>query len=86
MRKAFDANGKYHAFDLNLPRMLPERKDGFLNFGTDAPLTEMGYLQAKLAGNTSLDLSAIGVCEKCFDKFLNCTVWNKNSVEESVLF
>ena len=55
MRRAFDANGKYHQFDLNMPRKVPPRKDGYQKFASDAPLTEMGYLQSKLTGiNMSL--------------------------------
>lgn len=50
MKQAFDVNGQYHPFDLNLPRNLPKRKDGFEMFAFDSPLTEMGYLQSKLTG------------------------------------
>lgn len=50
MRKAFDASGKYRPFDLNLPRNVPKRKDGFEKFASDTLLTEMGYLQSKLTG------------------------------------
>ncbi|KAL3981975.1 Histidine phosphatase (branch 1) family protein [Acanthocheilonema viteae] len=55
MKQAFDTNGRYHQFDLNLPRNLPKRKDGFEMFAYDAPLTEMGYLQSKLTGRALRD-------------------------------
>uniref|UniRef100_A0A0N5ADL7 Protein UBASH3A-like protein n=1 Tax=Syphacia muris TaxID=451379 RepID=A0A0N5ADL7_9BILA len=55
MKRAFDSNGKYRAFDLNLPRLVPKRKDGYQKFANDAPLTEMGYLQAKLTGRSLLE-------------------------------
>lgn len=50
MKQSFDTNGRYHPFDLNLPRNLPKRNDGFEMFASDTPLTEMGYLQSKLTG------------------------------------
>uniref|UniRef100_A0A915PNW7 Uncharacterized protein n=1 Tax=Setaria digitata TaxID=48799 RepID=A0A915PNW7_9BILA len=55
MKQAFDANGRYRPFDLNLPRNLPKRKDGFEMFASDTPLTEMGYLQSKLTGRAFRD-------------------------------
>ncbi|VDK83579.1 unnamed protein product [Litomosoides sigmodontis] len=56
LKQAFDSSGKYHPFDLNLPRTLPKRKDGFEMFASDSPLTEMGYLQSKLTGRALRDL------------------------------
>uniref|UniRef100_A0A914SEZ9 Uncharacterized protein n=1 Tax=Parascaris equorum TaxID=6256 RepID=A0A914SEZ9_PAREQ len=50
MKRAFDASGRYRPFDLNLPRNIPRRKDGYEKFAGDSPLTEMGYLQSKLTG------------------------------------
>lgn len=50
MKRAFDVSGKYRPFDLNLPRNIPRRKDGYEKFASDSPLTEMGYLQSKLTG------------------------------------
>ncbi|VDP11985.1 unnamed protein product [Onchocerca flexuosa] len=55
MEQAFDTNGRYHPFDLNLPRNLPKRNDGFEMFASDTPLTEMGYLQSKLTGRALRD-------------------------------
>ncbi|VDK46349.1 unnamed protein product [Anisakis simplex] len=55
MRRAFDSNGKYRPFDLNLPRNMPKRKDGYEKFASDSPLTEMGYLQSKLTGRALRD-------------------------------
>jgi len=48
--RAFDAQGRYKRFNINMPRTLPNRKDGFQAYATDTPLTEIGYLQAKLTG------------------------------------
>ena len=53
MKTAFDSNGKYTPFDINLPRSLPKRADGWQAFATDTPLTEIGYLEAKLTGYSS---------------------------------
>ncbi|VDM95595.1 unnamed protein product [Thelazia callipaeda] len=55
MKEAFDVDGKYRPFDLNLPRNLPKRRDGFEMFALDTPLTEMGYLQSKLTGRALRD-------------------------------
>jgi ubiquitin-associated SH3 domain-containing protein len=33
-----------------MPRTLPIRRDGHEHFALDTPLTEMGYLQAKICG------------------------------------
>uniref|UniRef100_A0A8R1XY82 Uncharacterized protein n=2 Tax=Onchocerca TaxID=6281 RepID=A0A8R1XY82_ONCVO len=55
MKQSFDTNGRYHPFDLNLPRNLPKRNDGFEMFASDTPLTEMGYLQSKLTGRALRD-------------------------------
>lgn len=48
--KAFDNDGHYKRFNINMPRSLPNRKDGHGNYMADTPLTEMGYLQAKITG------------------------------------
>lgn len=48
--KAFDDDGRYKRFNINMPRSLPGRKDGHHNYMSDTPLTEMGYLQAKITG------------------------------------
>lgn len=42
--------GVYRRFNLNMPTTLPHRKDGFRAYDVDSPLTEIGYLQAKLSG------------------------------------
>ncbi|MFH4974478.1 hypothetical protein AB6A40_001187 [Gnathostoma spinigerum] len=55
MCRAFDQGGKYLPFDLNLPRYLPKRRDGYQAFASDTPLTEMGYLQSKLTGRALRD-------------------------------
>uniref|UniRef100_F1L2L0 Protein UBASH3A homolog n=2 Tax=Ascaris TaxID=6251 RepID=F1L2L0_ASCSU len=55
MKRAFDVSGKYRPFDLNLPRNIPRRKDGYEKFASDSPLTEMGYLQSKLTGRALRD-------------------------------
>ncbi|CAJ0945093.1 unnamed protein product, partial [Mesorhabditis belari] len=55
MKRAFDSNGRYTPFDVNLPRIVPKRKDGWQKFAMDTPLTEMGYLQSKLTGRSLRD-------------------------------
>ncbi|VDP26098.1 unnamed protein product [Heligmosomoides polygyrus] len=55
MRKAFDSNGRYCPTDINMPRIVPKRKDGWENFAFDVPLTEMGYIQSKLTGRALRD-------------------------------
>uniref|UniRef100_A0A914WLS5 Uncharacterized protein n=1 Tax=Plectus sambesii TaxID=2011161 RepID=A0A914WLS5_9BILA len=55
VHKAFDANGKYSRFNINMPRSVPARKDGPAGFLLDTPLTEMGYLQAKITGRALRD-------------------------------
>lgn len=57
VHKAFDANGKYTRFNINMPRTVPLRKDGPAGFLLDTPLTEMGYLQAKITGTNFLSQS-----------------------------
>lgn len=52
---AFDKSGTYKRFNINMPRMLPSRRDGYDNYFHDTPLTEMGYLQAKLTGRALKD-------------------------------
>ncbi len=52
VNRAFDAAGKYTRFNINMPKTLPKRKEGFQAFREDTPLTEMGYLQAKITGRT----------------------------------
>jgi ubiquitin-associated and SH3 domain-containing protein len=53
--KAIDEAGRYQPFNLNLPRNLPKRRGGYDSFRHDTPLTEMGYLQAKLIGRAFRD-------------------------------
>jgi len=53
--RAFDAQGKYTRFNINMPKSLPRRKDGIEGFKEDTPLTEMGYLQAKITGRAFRD-------------------------------
>ncbi|VDM43090.1 unnamed protein product [Toxocara canis] len=65
MRRAFDATGKYRPFDLNLPRNIPRRKDGYQKFASDSPLTEMGYLQSKLTGRALRDHNVKIDCIYC---------------------
>ncbi|KAE9411975.1 hypothetical protein Angca_009447, partial [Angiostrongylus cantonensis] len=50
IRRAYDCNGRYCPVDINMPRIVPKRKDGWEHFAFDAPLTEMGYIQSKLTG------------------------------------
>ncbi|CAL2049990.1 unnamed protein product [Caenorhabditis brenneri] len=52
---SFDSRGRYRPLDINLPRTLPKRPDGWQGFGTDPPLTEIGYLQSKLTGRALRD-------------------------------
>lgn len=49
LEKAF-ASGKYQRFNTNMPRVLLQRSDGYKNYANDTPLTEIGYLQAKIVG------------------------------------
>lgn len=57
VRKAFESpSGKYTRFDINMPRSMPTRaKDGPDGFVMDTPLTEIGYLQAKITGRALKD-------------------------------
>ncbi|KJH40640.1 phosphoglycerate mutase family protein [Dictyocaulus viviparus] len=55
VQKAFDSNGRYCPVDINMPRMVPKRKDGWEHFVSDTPLTEMGYIQSKLTGRALKD-------------------------------
>lgn len=57
VNRAFDRNGVYRRFNINMPRTLPQRKDGHASYSFDTPLTEMGYLQAKLTGRALKDAS-----------------------------
>jgi len=48
--KCFNDGGHYRRTNINMPRSLPLRSDGHQSFALDTPLTEMGYLQAKITG------------------------------------
>lgn len=50
VQRCFDEYGRYRRTNINMPRSLPLRKDGHRAFALDTPLTEMGYLQAKISG------------------------------------
>ncbi|CAI2356849.1 unnamed protein product [Caenorhabditis sp. 36 PRJEB53466] len=52
---SFDSKGRYRPLDINLPRTLPKRPDGWQGFAADTPLTEIGYLQSKLTGRAFRD-------------------------------
>ncbi|CAB3411652.1 unnamed protein product [Caenorhabditis bovis] len=52
---SFDSRGRYNPQDINLPRNLPKRSDGWQAFLSDTPLTEIGYLQSKLTGRAFRD-------------------------------
>jgi len=52
VKKCFDENGRYRRNNINMPRTLPIRRDGHEHFALDTPLTEMGYLQAKISGRS----------------------------------
>ncbi|CAI5455446.1 unnamed protein product [Caenorhabditis angaria] len=52
---SFDSRGRYRPLDINLPRNLPKRPDGWQGFAADTPLTEIGYLQSKLTGRSFRD-------------------------------
>jgi hypothetical protein len=56
VHKAFDVNSKYTRFNINMPRSVPQRKDGPAGYLLDTPLTEMGYLQAKITGAFAFNL------------------------------
>lgn len=45
-------SSSYRPLDINLPRTLPKRPDGWQGFAADTPLTEIGYLQSKLTGKS----------------------------------
>lgn len=47
---SFDESGKYVRKDLNMPYVLPERKQGPKAYYKDTPLTNIGIYQATLVG------------------------------------
>ncbi|XP_030750687.1 protein UBASH3A homolog isoform X2 [Sitophilus oryzae] len=51
----FDETGNYVRKDLNMPKLLPERKGGQKAYAKDSPLTNMGMFQARLVGETLKD-------------------------------
>ena len=53
--ECFDKQGNYFRRDLNLPKRLPKRKEGFRGFAYDSPLTVMGTVQAFLVGEAMRD-------------------------------
>uniref|UniRef100_A0A914BUW4 Phosphoglycerate mutase n=1 Tax=Acrobeloides nanus TaxID=290746 RepID=A0A914BUW4_9BILA len=58
--RAFDEDGKYKPFDLNMPKMLPKRHGGPQAFVDDTPLTELGYFHSVLTGK-ALAMSGIEI-------------------------
>ncbi|CAD6185102.1 unnamed protein product [Caenorhabditis auriculariae] len=57
VKRAFDSAGRYRPFDVNMPRNVPKRRDGYQAYEKDTPLTEIGYLQSKLTGRALRDSS-----------------------------
>ncbi len=50
IQHSFDSDGSYHRRNLNMPKELPKRKGGPMDFTKDSPITEIGIYQAKLTG------------------------------------
>ena len=49
-QRAFDASGRYHAFDPNMPPSLPHRTN-WLDYDVDTPLTAKGLSQSWNVGS-----------------------------------
>lgn len=47
---SFDPDGSYHRRNLNMPKEIPKRKGGPMDFTKDSPITETGLFQARLTG------------------------------------
>lgn len=50
IQHSFESDGSYHRRNLNMPKELPKRKGGPLDFTKDSPITEVGIYQARLTG------------------------------------
>ncbi|XP_071841593.1 ubiquitin-associated and SH3 domain-containing protein B-like isoform X3 [Apostichopus japonicus] len=50
LQYSFDSKGMYHRRNLNMPRKVPLRSGGKMDFKKDSPITEMGQYQSKLTG------------------------------------
>lgn len=51
MKLAWDSNGCYKPFDLNVPIQIPKRTN-YQSYSLDSPLTEVGYFEAQSVGRS----------------------------------